>query len=795
MKTFKKLLISTAATALVLGLASCNNDPNAGKTYTMHDFLASTKSLQWNPLTWETSDDSAMLSYLSMGFFDYRVDVDAEGKSLGKYVVVPEMAEALPTDVTASYVGKFGVKEGEKNKAFRIKLNKAAKWQDGTAITADDYMYSMKQQLDPEQMNRRADSYYGGDFSFVNAQNYLYSGREAKRNVASAANAEELIAAGKKVYVDIWNFWGAKGYKDAEGNEAPQYAAYDDTTVYDKEGGGDAISGADAWEYFKVGGPYESYAKSYVFYDYQYPEVKFEDVGLQKIDDYTIDVIIEQELENADFYVPYHLSSTWLVNKTLYEASWTTNADGTKSNLYGKTVANTISYGPYKLDSYEEDKQLKFSRNDQWYGWTDEAHVVNGKRLYQTTNIQIDVIEKHESALLAFKKGQIDGVGLVAADLEEFGNSKYKMLTPQSYTTKLSFNTDAEALAARETDGVNKIMLTNQKFRHALALSFDRAKFCSEFTAGHTAGFGMLNYMYQFFNSTGTTSSYRDSDAAKDALCRVYGVEYGPGTDFATLDEAYKSITGLDVAKAREILKEAIVEAKADGTWNGTDTVDLEFTVYQNDETYINMFNFMDNAFKELAKGTELEGKLKLTFNVDDDYYNTMYAGKTDIIFTTWGGATYGTFGVMSNCYVDDYTGDGNQMEIGFNTALVPVTFTLNQTIGEKTYSLKAWADWLNAKANETGEDIDDELPAASNIAPETRAKLLAELEYNYLNSFVTTPIYYRQTVSLRSMKINYPASDYIDLVGFGGLSQITYNYDDAAWDAYVQSQGGELKY
>jgi oligopeptide transport system substrate-binding protein len=786
----KKILFGLLLTlALVFGLTSCDGTKDNG-VYTMHDFLSSTTSLKWNPLTWETSDDSAVLGYLSLGFYDYRVAVDKKGNSLGKYEVVCEMAAELPEDVTASYVGSYGVKEGEKNKAFRIKLNKDAKWNDGTPINADDYIYSMQQQLDPAQLNRRADSFYGGDFSFVNAQNYLYSGKESY--VAISKTLEEYAAEGTTVYFDAWDAWGTKGYTDAEGNTCPQYLSQDDTTVYNSAAQDDPISGAELYQLFTT--VYASYAPSYSYVKKTFDVTTWDQVGLKKIDEYTIDIIIEGELENPNFYLPYHLSSTWLVKKDLYEACWTTAADGTRVNTYGTSVETTASYGPYMLTSFEADKQLKFGKNENWYGWTDKAHVVNGKRLYQTTNIQIDVISGHESQLLAFKKGQIDAVGLQAADLEEFGNSEYKMLTPQSYTTKLTFNTDKAKLAARETAGINKTMLTNQKFRKAISLSFDRSEFCTQFTAGHTAGFGLFNYMYQFFGSDGLSSSYRDSDAAKDALCRVYGIEYGKDKEFKTLDEAYKAITGYDVANAREVLKEAITEAKADGTWNGTDTVSLEFAVYQADEVYTNMFNFFNNAVKELAKGTELEGKIELTMKVDDDYYNTMYAGNTDIIFSTWGGATYGTFGMMSNVYVDDYTGDGNQMEIGFDASKVMVSFKLNDTIGEKTYSLKAWADWLNAKDNETSEDV-TAIGKAADIAPETRAELLAELEYQYLNQFVNTPVYYRQTVSLRSMKIEYPTDEYIDLVGFGGISQIRYNYDDTEWDAYVASQGGELKY
>ena len=800
MKKFFSLFL---VVVLAFSLVACGPNkpqPEEAKTYTMHDFLASTSSLKWNPLTWETSDDSSVLGYLSMGFYDYRVAVDANGKSLGKYEVVPEMAAALPEDVTASYVGKFGVEAGESNRAFRIRLNQAATWQDGSKITADDYIYSMQQQLDSVQLNRRADSYYGGDFSIVNAQSYLYSGKVSY--VAITKSVDTLIGEGQVVYFDAWGFWGAEGYKDAEGNECPHYVAYNDTTVYDcydetdeKHYLQDGFCGADLYGYLGDNGQYADYAKQFGFLKKEFPVTTWEQVGLVKVDEYTIDIIIEKELENPNFYLPYYLSSTWLVKRDLYEACWTTAADGSRVNTYGTSVDTTASYGPYVLTHYEDGKQLKFARNEKWYGWTDEAHVVNGVRLYQTTNVQIDVISTHESQLLAFKKGEIDAVGLQAADLEEFGNSKYKMLTPQSYTTKLTFNTDAAKLQARgDQEGVNKTLLTNQKFRHALALSFDRADFCTQFTAGHTAGFGLFNYMYQFFGSDGLSSSYRDSDAAKDALVRVYGLEYGAGKEYATLNEAYKAITGYDPATAKELLKAAIEEAIADGTYTEGQNVKLEFSVYQGDEIYQNMFNFFNSAVKEIAKGTKLEGKIEFTMKVDEDYYDTMYAGNTDIIFSTWGGATYGTFGMMSNVYVDDYTGEGNQMEIGFDASRVNVTFTLNSTIGEKTFSLKAWCDWLNNKDNVTGEDVSS-LGSTSSVAPEDRAKLLAELEYTYLNQFVNTPVYYRQTVSLHSMKINYVADAYIDLVGFGGLSQITYNYDDAAWAEYVASQGGNLKY
>ena len=43
------------------------------------------------------------------------------------------------------------------------------------------------------------------------------------------------------------------------------------------------------------------------------------------------------------------------------------------------------------------------------------------------------------------------------------------------------------------------------------------------------------------------------------------------------------------------------------------------------------------------------------------------------------------------------------------------------------------------------------------------------------------------------SQKGDFAVQNYVDLVGFGGIAFYTYNYDDAAWAAYVA--GGSLKY
>ncbi|MBO7384896.1 MAG: hypothetical protein J6U63_00980, partial [Clostridia bacterium] len=198
------------------------------KYYTFNDYTSAiVSSMNWDVLSWETSDDSAITDYIITGFYGFHMNSDKTG-----YSITPEAAADYPVDVTAEYVGQFGVEEGETAKAWRIALNPEVCFNDGTKVNADDYIYSMQQQLNPKILNRRADSWYDGMFSIVNAKNYLYAGQVTYGLVTDTA--ENLVAAGTDVYLDM-DFWGITGALDADGNAAPKYVSIADETLYRDE--------------------------------------------------------------------------------------------------------------------------------------------------------------------------------------------------------------------------------------------------------------------------------------------------------------------------------------------------------------------------------------------------------------------------------------------------------------------------------------------------------------------------------------------------------------------------------
>ena len=754
------------------------------KYYTYNDFTSAiVSSMNWDVLSWETSDDSAITDNIITGFYGFHMNSDKTG-----YSITPEAAADYPVDVTAEYVGQFGVEEGETAKAWRIALNPDVCFDDGTKVNADDYIYSMQQQLNPKILNRRADSWYDGQFSIVNAKNYLYAGKVTYTLVTDTAEA--LVEAGKDVYLDT-GFWGLTGCLDADGNACPQYVNINDEVLY-RDTAVEDETNDEAWvsakyifdNYLATGAPYASYQSQYLYTADMAKEVTWEDVGLKKIDDYTIDFILENPVPEPAFYVPYNLSGNFLVKQDLYEECKTFYKDGaevateeeadTVKSSYCRSLEKTVSYGPYMLTSFQLDKEYTLSRNEAWFGYHDGKHL----GMYQTDAIVVNVIADHATQIMSFEKGEIDGVGLQSDDMEKYASSAYIHYTPQSYTTKLTFSTDYEKLLTR---GTGSQILVIDEFRKGFAMALDASAFATAYTAAGTGGFGILNYMYCYDPFSGAL--YRDSEAAKKALVDLFDMSYGEGGVYADLDEAYAAMTGYDMEYAQELMAIAADKAIEAGIWDGEAQITLDIRLYNSDTIYVQMYNYFLGQLTEAVKGSKFEGKITMTMTPDSDYYNTMYSGGADMIFTTWGGASMDPFGILARCYCDDSTGAGNQMEIGFDTSKVMLTYDFGGEIGEMTDSAQNWANWAN---NAVVDSINEKLGKFADYSYDTRCQIVAGVERALLNWFTTTALYYRNVASLVSQKVNYGSDQYLTIIGFGGLEYYTYNYDDAEWADYI---------
>ena len=774
------------------------SEPEPPKDYTYHVYSTSLAN-NWNPHTWETNADNGMRSYFATPWVTTTVG-DSEN---GEYQVIFEAATSI-TDVTKDHqddLVKYGssLPEGKtaadmtEGYVYEIKLNPDMRWEDGTKIAADDYIYSMQQLLSPDMMNYRANNYWDGDYAVAGGRRYYYSKTPGYYVAYTGlyASLDDAVAAGD-VFVDCWGFWGAEGYIDADGNEVPQYVNITDETVYSADGAGDdAFSGsslyADYGAYFQPGAGYES--NVVVWQDNEDLGAGFDVVGFYKVDDYTVRYVGQQK-SDYNYMVLGQLDGSFLVYKDLYEKLKDTTGE-LVTTKYGTSKETTMSYGVYKLDSFQEGKQYVLVRNEQWYGWQDDGNgglvsytpfKVDGetKQQYQTTKIVCDVMTD-DAAKQAFLKGELDSWTPSSAELSTYSLSDKMYKEPESYTMRLFFNTNLDTLKEMDNSkgNQNSVVMSNENFRKAFSLCIDRSEWVGK-TAGYIPAYSMINdsYYYDIYNDP--TSMYRASDPAKQAVCNIYGVEYGAGKAYADLDAAYDSINGYNLTEAKNLMAQAYKELTDAGIYAGGDIkIRLGWkkgALESDDESQVTL---LQDYINSAAEGSGF-GKITLEAvgNITDRY-GDVRKGEFAIGYGAWGGAQLYPF-TMFRVYMDpDYV----DLHEGGCWDPTTETLTINVNGEDVTQTWQAWSGCM--EGNGMFADADQT----------TKLKILAAIEENFIKKFYCIPLASSAICEMISYKVNYYTDEYNLFYGFGGLRLLSYNYDDTEWADFVSSQGGVLSY
>ena len=779
------------------------------KHYTFNVSLPKGAELNWNPQIRLNEEDQMIADLLCPGLYGFYLDEACEG-----YAVLPEMAAGMPEDVTEEYYGQMDVMAGDVARAWRIPLNPEARWslteeamsflqsEDEDLlqsvdfdITADDYLYSMRQLLDSRMYNPFSDLFCEGGMSVHNAGSYRTNGQV--RYDPLETTAEEAIAAKETVCLDM-DFWDLVDAVDAEGGRAPEYVPIDDDTLYrddsvEDEGAPEAwISAKYLYEtYLASGCPYESYQKECLTILRVAPDAAWEDVGIRKVDDYTIDLIFEQPIEDASFAIPYCLRQNWLVFEPLFEASKSfLDIEGkpveveseavTIATDYGSVLEKTASCGPYNMAHFTSGEHVVLERDDSWYGYRDDRHL----GMYQADALSIVFNGDHSAAMKAFQTGLLDEIALTAGDMFNYRRSKHLRLSPSSNTTKVTFNTNYKKLVSRYT---NSQVLVIDEFREALAWVLNRQVIVMSCVPGDSPCFGLLNDSYIGNPHAGTT--YRGSEGGMRALTGLYGITYGEGGDYATLDEACDAITGFNLVKAQDLMQLAYDKAVAAGIYDGLADITIELRVQKNEERTKKMFEYLNQQLQRVCAGTTFKDKVSLIMTIDPEYYFTNYDGNADVVFTTWGGSILDPYGIFKACYTDTPDGTGLQMEFGFDTDAVRLSFDCDGR--EVTASLRNWSRWA---AREEVPDIDAELGRFTDYDYDTRNAFIGGIEACLLNWHTTIPLYARNDVSLLSLRV-HPGCDHSvnPVVGDGGLAYMTFDYDDEEWAAHIA--GHKLSY
>mgnify|MGYP001638424037 CR=1 FL=1 len=509
--------------------------------------------------------------------------------------------------------------------------------------------------------------------------------------------------------------------------------------------------------------------------------VPFDEVGIFKTADNKFVMVFENAL--SLHRVKDALTSNWLVYKAYYEEGYSQQGS-LKLTSYGTTSGKYMGYGPYKLDSYETDKQLVFVRNENWYGYKSDKKNYHANE-YQTDRIVCKILADQATALLEFESGNLDNVVLSANDTDKYKFSDYLLKRSGSNTWSISINSDAEKLAALESDGNgNRRILSVPEFRKAISLSIDRAYIGQNIVAGATAAYTFINDNYYYDMENDPTSVYRNTAQAKKAVLALYGIEYGEGKRYATLDDAYKSVSGYDPDSAKEAFVAAYTKAKAAGLYNDGDNIRL--TVYNTSVTakFTALVNYIQKTVNEATKGTPLQDKVTVTTAVmQNGLGDAIHNGRVEARYYSFAGDYANPNGMIAN-FTDSKA--NTTPECGFDplTATFDVTADFNGD-GEAETVTKTYDAWQKSIA------AGGAYATASN---DIKLEILSALEYNLLSGFRTLPLCVIADVTLRSKKVNYATENANIFVAYGGVRLMTYKYSDAEWANFCKDKNN-LKY
>ncbi len=826
MHNMKKILAGLLVVIMVLALVACTGDNNPQPTaqdtpkpaeatkapentdntpevtpepapaevpeFTYHLSMAASP-INWNPHAWEMNNESTMMSFIEMPLCDTTIADDGVN-----FEWVFEGATGLE-DVTATYPDreKWLTPDADGNLPtekliYKISLNPDAKWADGTPINADTYIYSMQQMLDPAMKNYRANSYFDGDTAIKNAKLY-YNNDKAGEPVYSVANAE---VEADKFFVDltqITTFFGSsntpKDYYDS--GYADYFKDANGVDVFEKwanQEGWIEVTDEIKEDLIFMGAAFgddnpDDWKEWCSTITGTFAETPWEDVGLIKGDDYTIYYINENPI--SEFYMKSMMTSNWIVYEPLYEAGKEQKEDLIATN-YGTSAETYMSAGPYKLDSFEADKQFILTRNENWYGWTDGKH----EGQYQPTRVVYDIIPEHATALMAFIKGDLDEIALTADDLVNYKMSEYLLKTDETYTGRYIFATDLEKLTALEeeaNDGSNKKVLIYDDFRKAISLSMDRARFCADCTSGFKPAYFLLNSLYYYDIEHNTESQYRNTKEGRDAVLRLYGVEYGPGTPYADDVEAYASINGYDVEAARALFQKVYEQAIADGNYTDGQLIHIrcEASAAAIAAEDTRQQEYLNDFVAEATKGTGFEGKIDFEFlgNISTRYKDVAL-GKIEMIRGAWGGAAFYPFSTIRVYCEPDYMGGMESIHesCGWDPTVETITIPINGE--DRTDTIQNWAKSINP-GGEFGADEFADL----------KLVILSYIESAVLGSYQCIPYGTYTDCSLFSKKIQYATEDYNIMYGYGGIRLMSFNYNDKEWAEFVAGQNGTIDY
>lgn len=146
-------------------------------------------------------------------------------------------------------------------------------------------------------------------------------------------------------------------------------------------------------------------------------EVTWDEVGVKVVDDYTLEVTMEQPTPYALFLFSFGTLAP--INQRFYEA--------VGADLYSTEAQYFCTNGPFALTEWSHNDKIVMQKNDAWHGAAD----------VEVEEIDWKIITDSNAALSSFLAGDLDMVGLGTGELIK--QAEAAGATIQSYTDGSAF--------------------------------------------------------------------------------------------------------------------------------------------------------------------------------------------------------------------------------------------------------------------------------------------------------------------------------------------------------------------
>lgn len=146
-------------------------------------------------------------------------------------------------------------------------------------------------------------------------------------------------------------------------------------------------------------------------------EVTWDEVGVKVVDDYTLEVTLEQPTPYALFLLSFGTLAP--INQRFYEA--------VGADLYSTEAQYFCTNGPFALTEWSHNDKIVMQKNDAWHGAAD----------VEVEEIDWKIITDANAALSSFLAGDLDMVGLGTGELIKQATAAGA--TIQSYTDGSAF--------------------------------------------------------------------------------------------------------------------------------------------------------------------------------------------------------------------------------------------------------------------------------------------------------------------------------------------------------------------